>query len=353
MEDWFRAWVLRISRTGASAPGKNMPHYLIHVGPHKTGSTYLQVLFQHLSEQLKERGILYPLQWVAEHAPGHSVLAQRLRTGNNAALAAEFQELNGSNYETILISSEDLSRISPESIALLKSYLGGQRASVVFYCRRWLDLLPSSWQELVKHGQSTTFPEFMTSNLMNPFAANIINYGILLERFEQAFGIENISLVSYSNIVDQGGDLAEHFLRSFLAWPNAPLMQGLRPNPSLGIDDIEMIRALNALEWRHHGRRTDRMRVRYLRTRSALDLSVVLAAMEKSRGSLRVNENSRALRTVHEEMFQKYGHRMVPPKSGRYFFVQKAGDIEYISQDYLLAEGVSEALSAAYNQIRE
>jgi hypothetical protein len=330
-----------------------MPHYVIHIGPHKTGSTYLQVTFQNLSIPLLERGILYPLQWVAPHAPGHFALANRLRSGSDAALADEFQELNASSHKTILISSEDLSRLSPENLASLKSYLGGHRTSIVFHCRRWSELLPSSWQETVKHGQSTTLPEFMTNNFINPFASKIINYAILLDHFEKLFGIENIYLVSYSNIVDQGGDIAEHFLRSFLDWPNPPPIPRLRANPSFAALDVEMIRALNVLEWSASGNRSERLRLRYMRMKSALELSAVFTAMENSRASLRVNENSRGLRTVHEEMFEKYGRRLVPPGSGRYFFVQKLGAIEYISPDYLLVGGVSDALNAAYNQIRE
>ncbi len=52
-------------------------------------------------------------------------------------------------------------------------------------------------------------------------------------------------------------------------------------------------------------------------------------------------------------MFEKYGRSLIPPRSGRYFFVQKQGAIEYISPDYLLVDGVSDALNAAYNQIRK
>jgi hypothetical protein len=330
-----------------------MPRYIIHIGPHKTGSTYLQVLFHKLSPQLRARGIHYPLQWVDERTPGHSLLFQRLRTGNDPALADEFLELNASDSEIVLISSEDLAGLSLDQIELLKSYLKGQPASVIFYCRRWLDLLPSAWQENVKHGQSTDLPEFLATNFMNPFASNVINYGVRLDRFEQAFGIENMFLASYSNIMDQGGDLGEHFFRVFLSWPDAPVDHGMRFNVSLGIQDIEMIRVLNALEWAHSQRRTAEVRVRYLGAKSELKLSIPLAAMESHRGTLRANENAPGLRILHDELFAKYGDRLVPPKSGRYFFVQGQGGIDYIKQDYLLVDGVVEALRTAYNKIRE
>lgn len=332
---------------------KPMPRYVIHVGPHKTGSSYLQLLFQELSPQLRERGILYPAHWIDPRVPGHSMLVPRVRARDDAALSDELSKLNASDCETILISSEDIASLLADDIALLKSYLRGQPATIVFYCRRWLDLLPSIWQESVKQGQSTTLPQFMAGNLMNPFTSHALNYAIQLDRFEQVFGMENVTVASYSNIVEQdGGDLGDHFFRCFLSWPNAPLPRGLRPNASLDILDTETIRVLNAFEWMFCGRRSAELRVRYLNMKSALDLALPLAAMERHRAALRLNENAPGLRMLHEEIFKKYGPRLAPPKSGRYFFVQKQGSIHHIDQSYLLMDGVTVALRMAYQKVR-
>jgi hypothetical protein len=326
-----------------------MPHYLIHIGPHKTGTTYLQMLFRHLSLPLRERGVLYSPRWIGDGTSGHSRLAQRLQAGNDEDLAGEFDKLNASDYETVLISAEDLSTMSRDSIGLLKSYLRGQQVSVVFYVRDWLALLPSSWQENVKHGRSMTLPEFMFEQFMNPFASNTINYAVRLDPFEQAFGRENVVLVSYKNIVDQGGDLGEHFFRSFLSWPDAPLIKGIRPNPSLNILDIEVIRALNALKPTKSSRRA----ASYLNTKPELDLSIALAAMESHRQALRVNEHAPNLQAVHDKVFESYGNCLVPPISGQCFFFPQAGMVEYIKEGYLLMAGVRESLKAACESIRE
>lgn len=270
-----------------------------------------------------------------------------MRAGNDADLADEFEKLNASGYEIVLISAEDLSALSRDAIGLLKSYLRGQRVSIVFYLRGWLTFLPSSWQEIVKHGQSRTLSEFMLKLFVNPFASRLINCAIRLDTFEQAFGRESLALVSYENIVDQGGDLGEHFFRSFLSWPDAPLIQGIRPNPSLSILDIEVIRALNALKPTVGPQRA----ASYLSLRPQLDLSIVLAAMEGHRQAIRINENAPNLRAVHEEAFEKYGGCLVPPRSGRLFFVPKEGAIDYVKESYLLQNGVLESLKAACEKI--
>ena len=118
-----------------------MPRYVIHIGPHKTGTTYLQVLFRQLAPQLRQRGIFYPLEWVGDHSPGHVRLVQRLRAGQDEVLADEFDALHASAYEIVLISAEDLSILPRESVALLKSYLREQPVSILFYFRGWLGLL--------------------------------------------------------------------------------------------------------------------------------------------------------------------------------------------------------------------
>jgi hypothetical protein len=329
-----------------------MPRYVIHIGPHKTGSSYLQVLFRQFAPLLLERGVLYPGEWLGDEAPGHFLLARRLRSGTDPGLADEFQRLNASPCHTILLSSEDLCSLTVEQIATLRAYLGEQPAIVVYYCRSWLQLLPSSWQESVKHGQSVTLPEFMAGNLMNPFGSHLINYAVRLDRVEQIFGKDNIFLVSYNNIVDRGGDLGGHFLGEFLSWRDAPVIAGLRPNPSLGPFDIETIRALNGVEWAPDAPRDASLRVRFMNMKPTLPLSTLFAAMENHRGAVRLNENSRGLRTLHEEMFDQYGGRLVGPKSGRYFFSQKQGAIEYIRQDYLLMPGVVDNLRAVHAMVR-
>ena len=134
----------------------------------------------------------------------------------------EFEFLNGSGNETVLLSAEDLVGLSAANILTLRSLLGGASARVIFYCRRWSELLPSGWQELVKHGHTMTLPEFFSAHVVNAPGSNIINYGQALDRYAEHFGLENISLVSYSNIIDNNGDLFVHFCRNFLSWTDPP-----------------------------------------------------------------------------------------------------------------------------------
>ena len=46
------------------------PTFILHIGPHKTGTTYLQLSFKAQRSGMEARGILYPAKW--DYAPGNA-----------------------------------------------------------------------------------------------------------------------------------------------------------------------------------------------------------------------------------------------------------------------------------------
>ena len=201
---------------------KEMPRYLIHVGPHKTGSTYLQGRFHSTRAMLLGRGVMYPELWQGKDKYSHPELPRKLRAGADHELMDEFEFLNSSDNDTVLISAEDLVGLSAANILTLRSLLGRASARVIFYCRRWSELLPSGWQELVKHGHTNTLPEFFSAHVVNAPGSNIINYGQALDRYAEHFGLKNISLVYIAISLMTMGDLFVHFCHNFLSGPIPP-----------------------------------------------------------------------------------------------------------------------------------
>jgi hypothetical protein len=231
--------------------------------------------------------------------------------------------------------------------------LGDSPVTIVFYCRRWSELVPSGWQEQIKQGQTTTFPECIAGHLANPYASNVLNYCNILDNYVDVFGLKNISLVSYNSVIEQGYDLASHFFKTFLGWPDYPVTDNVRPNASLASVDIEMIRVLNVLELMRYGKCGTEPRNRYLRAKRSLDLNAVVAAMESDLGTQFMNEDSLHLRPLHQAIYERYGSRLLAPRSARHlFFVPRRVQIGYVRQNYLMAAGVSEALSAIYTRLR-
>lgn len=327
-----------------------LARYVIHVGPHKTGTKYLQRGFYDLKGVLYQQGVLYPTRWTDERNRNHGLLVKRLRAGDRT-LEAEFAELNASPNQTIIISSEDIVDLPQEAMFYLKRLLGSETVSLVFYCRRWSELIPSGWQETIKQGGTVQLQEFLAQQMANPVGSTMLNYDQPLSRLSTVFGLGNIRLVSYSNLVSTDTDMLAHFLATFAKWRDVPARPRARENTSLDFRDVEIIRALNSLASARHGSARPGIAPRYLELKPKLELSRILAAMERSSRQIEVSEASIGLRLMHEVIFERYGGRLVQPSSGFNLFDLRAAKVQYVGQDYLLAEGVREDLLEVYRRI--
>ena len=328
-----------------------MPRYLIHIGPHKTGTTYLQASFQALRQSLLERGICYPQMWQGEYPLGHQRLAPRLQSGTDDGLADAFRRLEDQGCHTILISAEDLSDLTDYGVAYFRSLLGNAAARIIFYCRRWSETMPSAWQETVKQGHTMTLPEFTAENIGAPLESKLMNYDLILRRYSEQFGADNISLVSYSNIIDDDGDLFVHFCRSFLSWIDPPVPDLGKLNVSLDIVDVEVIRALNVIEQSAGGARSSAIRQSYMRHKNELDLSKLASAIESDIHHLRINEGFGPLQHLHERLFQQFGSLLVEPRSGPRLFTPRSAGVPYARQNYLASDECAAALQDIYRRI--
>jgi hypothetical protein len=165
----------------------------------------------------------------------------------------------------VLISAEDISHLGQLAIEALGSLTRGHPTTLILYVRRWSELLPSLWQETIKHGHDETLPEFVTANVGDPFNSVVMNVTHAIDRYADVFGSGNIAIVSYSNVCDGSIDLAEHFFDSFLplhrrAIDGLPQLRDSRPNRSLPPRDIEVVRALNSIASADNTARSSRLR---------------------------------------------------------------------------------------------
>jgi len=238
-----------------------MPRYLVHIGPHKTGTTYIQSRLDAARDRLRAVGVAYPATWRAGDAvPSHLRLFERIRHRQLSELQRELAELAVDTDGLVVLSSEDLQYLDADEVRILGDLLGTANVTVVYYCRRWSELLPSCWQERIKHGDDQPLPEFLLLLTSHAHRSALANYGIVLDRYLGVFGAANVRVVSYSNVIDSQVDLAEHFVATFLpALPGGlPATSDSRPNASLAATDIEMIRVLNALHRRRGASRAAR-----------------------------------------------------------------------------------------------
>jgi hypothetical protein len=191
----------------------------------------------------------------------------------------------------------------------------------------------------------------MALQMANSFGSNVINYGRTLARYAEHFGLENISLVSDSNITDSGGDLFINFCRNFLAWSDPPPPTHGRVNVSLDLVEAEILCALNAVALASRGEKTCAAFHAYRHHKSKLDLAGLQAAIGGHVGRLRVNEGAGALQYLHSNLVRQFGARLVEPRASAWLFTPKLAEIPYVRPDYLLTEGNAAIIQDVYRRI--
>ena len=156
-------------------PGDNVAErLLLHIGTQKSGTTYLQRVLAQLSGSLKRQGVLYPIRLsgrreVYNHeAAAYGLLGtaafpwvpdKRARGQESAweGLRRKVCEWDG----TAIVSGEAISVINAAAAARLVDSLGVANTHVIITARDLGRVLPSSWQQHIRNGRSTTFGRFL------------------------------------------------------------------------------------------------------------------------------------------------------------------------------------------------
>jgi hypothetical protein len=331
-----------------------MQKSVIHIGPHKTGSSYLQVCFARYRDALRLRGIIVPEVWEEHGNRSHTALVSALREGGDFAGAAEVVARASMEGTTLLISAEDLSDLTVDELLRLKALLGDGETVIVYYIRRSSDLLYSSWQEDVKQGLTRTFPEYYGLHVRKPEESPAFNIETRLLPFVEVFGKSAIRLVAYSHLRDTGADLFIHFARHFLGWEQVePPPEREELNVAGGPAEIELLRTVNVIETLRNPQNPRNLRLKFDEMRSELDAATILAAMEANRKILGMDDAFPMILGFHRELRERYTENVVPPCPAQFFFRPMYKEITYIGRDYMLRPGVVEALHALHGQLAQ
>ncbi|WP_417839649.1 hypothetical protein [Tritonibacter scottomollicae] len=223
---------------------------ILHIGPPKTGTSSLQETLFAAQDELMAQGVAYPTLGRHDRMPraaGHHGLPAVTQIG--APLPAPLLEWVGDlpAGHSVVLSSEDFSHLSAEQVAHLAAQLPGAAVEVVYYARRWDRLLPSVWQELVKHGASCSYPVYANLQTAAPRASVYLNYAQVLDRWVAGFGMASIRLFSFDNAIMEMGDIVTHFCRAVLGDVTVSPREDDGQNHSMEPVDAEILRQLNRL----------------------------------------------------------------------------------------------------------
>jgi hypothetical protein len=234
------------NRTGAGTR-------LLHIGPHKTGTSAIQGALFLARERLAAQGVVYPGQGRTILWPILAVTGQPPLLGEPTPKISYWEDLTGQIAATgdqrVVLSSEFFCQADDATARRVVTDLGGDRVHVVVTLRSLTRILPSQWQQYVQNGFHFRYHEWLEGILSDPPSTPTPAFWLrhrhdeLVARWAAVTGPENLTVIA----VDESDRLM--LLRVFetmLGLPEGFLVpEESAANRSLTAAEAELVRRLS------------------------------------------------------------------------------------------------------------
>lgn len=235
---------------------------LLHIGPHKTGTTAIQGALFAAKDAMAGHGVDFPAHSRHPMEAALAVCARPGMMGNTKPTEGHWKRLvdavHATGKRTSVVSSEFFADApDDETIARLVDDLGRDQVHVLVTLRPLAKIMPSQWQQYVQNGLRMGYESWLDHMLRkapyekpNPSFWRRHRHDRLVERWVRVVGAENVTVVVVDDR-DRGG-LMRTF-ESLLGLPEgflAPVPD--TANRSLTLAETEMLRKLN-MEFRGNG----------------------------------------------------------------------------------------------------
>jgi hypothetical protein len=226
---------------------------LLHIGPHKTGTTAIQGAFHLARERLADEGVVYP---GTGRQPLRAILAvtdQPALVGEPPHTMANWEWLVGKVREAgsqrVVVSSEFFAGAEDEVIPRIVEDMGGPMAHVVVTLRPLTKILPSQWQQYMQNGYCFGYLEWLEGILSDPPDTPTPGFWVrhrhdrLIERWASVVGPENLTVI----VVDKSDPrILLGTFESMLGLPGGVLVpESGAVNRSLTFAEAEIARMIN------------------------------------------------------------------------------------------------------------
>ena len=236
---------------------------LVHIGPHKTGTTALQGALHLARERLAARGVVYP-------GRGRQTLWPILAVTGQPALLGEphprisywdhlVRDICAAGDQRVVLSSEFFAEADDVAVRHVVGDLGNTGVHVVVTLRSLTRILPSQWQQYLQNGFHFRYLEWLEGILSEPPRTPTPGFWLrhrhdtLVARWATVVGAENLTVI----VVDESDRLMLlRVFESMLGLPDGFLVPEERAaNRSLTVAEAELVRLLNEefsrREWPH------------------------------------------------------------------------------------------------------
>jgi hypothetical protein len=224
---------------------------LLHIGPHKTGTTMIQDALHLGRERLAARGVVYPgtgrqpLQAILAVTGQPRLFGEPAPNMDHWALLV--REVTRAGDQRVVVSSEFLAEASDAAARRVVSEMGGPRVHVVVTLRPLSRILPSQWQQYLQNGYRFPYLEWLEGILKDPPDTPTPGFwrrhrhDELVKRWMKA--AQDLTVVV---VADDDRMMLLRTFESMLGVPRGFLIPGQNAaNRSLTLAEAEVVRLLN------------------------------------------------------------------------------------------------------------
>jgi hypothetical protein len=327
---------------------------ILHVGPHKTGTTYIQKRLVEDRELLHERlHLVYP-RTGQTFLFGHHALVPLFReaAGGSSVLPELNEELRHSRIG--LLSSEEFSKLENADFVRVREHFADCDIRVVVYLRVRSELLVSRWGESIKHGADHGFPEYLAKVLVAPYSSPVINQGKLLDTMAGVFGRPSLQILIYRRDVDLYAEFVERVLESD-SFAAASVGRNETVNEALPVHATECLRLLNNVA--RQGEVLDRTYVPgrfmecYGRGELAVELDRFRRAFDAKASVMTLAGVDALFEPLDREVLRKYGANVRNGCRDARFPESRAPEVRYLRDLDATADGEVTEIMARVHRI--
>jgi hypothetical protein len=231
----------------------------LHIGLHKTGTTYLQNVFRANREQLRAQSLEFP------GGPGEPTQAlavwdlqgRRPRGVDDKRIAGQWEALvahvAASAHPAALISEERLSLSTPKQARAVVAAFGDREVEVIVTARDLGRIAVSAWQEAVKNDATWTWSLFAESikdpakQAQSPARGFWMRQDLvkICETWEGVVGAERLTVVTVPKPGASADELLARFCRTVGVDPAGLTADAKWTNETVGVAATEVIRRVN------------------------------------------------------------------------------------------------------------